>query len=123
MTVQDDKVVASRERLLQTAFQLFHEQGYHATGVATILREAGVNAGFDFAGYCSQASFLTGNGLPQQLLEIEGIADEAERYRRHQEIKQLTLPAEMGERFQVMAFQRGADIRASFHAGDLSRRL
>lgn len=33
------------ERLLSTAFRLFHEQGYHATGVATILREAGVNAG------------------------------------------------------------------------------
>ena len=49
----------------------------------TALAEAGVNAGFDFAGYCSQASFLTGNGLPQQLLEIEGIADEAEaRYGR-----------------------------------------
>jgi hypothetical protein len=29
----------------------------------------------------------------------------------------------MGERFQVMAFQRGADIRPSFAAGDLSRRL
>jgi TetR/AcrR family transcriptional repressor of nem operon len=37
--------LATRERLLQTAFQLFHEQGYHATGVATILREAGVNPG------------------------------------------------------------------------------
>lgn len=30
---------------MRTAFQLFHEQGYHATGVATILREAGVNPG------------------------------------------------------------------------------
>jgi hypothetical protein len=29
----------------------------------------------------------------------------------------------MGERFQVMAFQRGADIRASFAQGNLSRRL
>jgi len=35
----------TRERLLQTAFQLFHEQGFNATGVATILREAGVNPG------------------------------------------------------------------------------
>jgi AcrR family transcriptional regulator len=39
------EAAATRERLLQTAFQLFHEQGYHATGVATILREAGVNPG------------------------------------------------------------------------------
>jgi TetR/AcrR family transcriptional regulator, transcriptional repressor for nem operon len=36
---------ATRDRLLQIAFQLFHEQGFHATGVATILREAGVNPG------------------------------------------------------------------------------
>jgi AcrR family transcriptional regulator len=35
----------TRERILKAAFQLFHEQGYHATGVATILREAGVNPG------------------------------------------------------------------------------
>ena len=47
MVAQDDTTtaVATRDRLLKTAFQLFHEQGYHATGVATILREAGVNAG------------------------------------------------------------------------------
>jgi TetR/AcrR family transcriptional repressor of nem operon len=37
--------LGTQERLLQIAFQLFHEQGFHATGVATILREAGVNAG------------------------------------------------------------------------------
>ncbi|MFX7918499.1 SAM-dependent methyltransferase, partial [Acinetobacter baumannii] len=29
----------------------------------TALAEAGVAAGFDFAGYCTQASFLLGNGL------------------------------------------------------------
>jgi SAM-dependent MidA family methyltransferase len=89
----------------------------------TALAEAGVNAGFDFAGYCTQAAFLAGNGLPAQLEEIAAIEDEAERYRRAQEIKRLTLPGEMGERFQAMGFQRGADFRASFAAGDLSRRL
>lgn len=35
----------TEQRILRAAFQLFHEQGYHATGVATILREAGVNPG------------------------------------------------------------------------------
>jgi len=35
----------TRGRIVETARRLFHEQGYHATGVATILREAGVNAG------------------------------------------------------------------------------
>jgi TetR/AcrR family transcriptional regulator, transcriptional repressor for nem operon len=35
----------TRERILRTAFQLFHEQGFNATGVATIAREANVNPG------------------------------------------------------------------------------
>jgi TetR/AcrR family transcriptional repressor of nem operon len=39
------ETVDTRDRILRTAFQLFHEQGYHATGVATIAREAGVNPG------------------------------------------------------------------------------
>jgi SAM-dependent MidA family methyltransferase len=89
----------------------------------TALAEAGVHAGFDFSGYCAQTSFLIGNGLPQRLQAIETIADEVERYRRHQEIKKLTLPGEMGERFQAMGFQRGVDFRAAFAGGDLSRRL
>ncbi len=35
----------TRERILQAARRLFHEQGFHATAVATILREAGVHSG------------------------------------------------------------------------------
>jgi len=38
-------VPETRDRILRTAFQLFHEQGFNATGVATIAREAGVNPG------------------------------------------------------------------------------
>lgn len=89
----------------------------------TALAEAGVGAGFDFAGYCSQASFLLGNGLQGRLAAIEAMPDEAERYRRRQEIKRLTLPGEMGERFQVMGFTRGVDMGAAFALGDLSHRL
>jgi SAM-dependent MidA family methyltransferase len=89
----------------------------------TAVAEAGVNAGFDLAGYCAQASFLINNGLPERLAAIEEIGDEVERHRRHNEVKRLTLPGEMGERFQVVGFQRGVDIRPAFARGDLSRRL
>jgi len=58
MVVQGDSSVATRERLLRTAFQLFHEQGYHATGVATILREAGVNAGSMYHFFSSKDDLL-----------------------------------------------------------------
>jgi len=48
----------TRQRLLETAFQLFHEQGYHATGVATILREAGVNPGSMYHYFASKDDLL-----------------------------------------------------------------
>jgi len=35
----------TRERIVQAALRLFQEQGFTATGVSTILREAGVNSG------------------------------------------------------------------------------
>ena len=89
----------------------------------TALAEAGVAAGFDFAGYCSQASFLLGNGLAGVLERIERIADQGERMKRTQEVKRLTLPSEMGERFQVMGFEKGVEFGAAFLVGDLSFRL
>ena len=89
----------------------------------TALAEAGVNAGFDLAGYCAQASFLINSGLPGRLAAIEAIGDAVEQHRRTNEVKRLTLPGEMGERFQAMGFQRGVDVRALFARGDLSRRL
>src|SRR3546814_3053624 len=58
----------------------------------TALAEAGTGAGFDFAGYCSQASLLIGNGLAQRLEEQEGrAADEAGRYALGQQAKPHTL--------------------------------
>ncbi|GAB3755675.1 class I SAM-dependent methyltransferase [Lysobacter olei] len=89
----------------------------------TALAEAGVGAGFDLAGYCSQASFLLGNGLAGVLKRIEGLDDEVERLRRNQEVKRLTLPTEMGERFQVMGFEKNVEFGGAFLVGDLSFRL
>jgi TetR/AcrR family transcriptional repressor of nem operon len=51
---------STRTRILRAAFQLFHEQGYHATGVATILREAGVNPGSLYHAFPSKEALLTG---------------------------------------------------------------
>ena len=90
----------------------------------TALAEACEGAGFEFAGYCNQASFLLGNGLAQRLEEAEGKArDEAARLRLRQEAKQLTLPEAMGERFQAMGFAREVEFGAAFLVGDLSWRL
>jgi SAM-dependent MidA family methyltransferase len=89
----------------------------------TALAEAGVAAGFDFAGYCSQASFLLGNGMAGVLERIERMRDPTEQQRRRNEVKKLTLPGEMGERFQVMGFEKDVEFGVAFMAGDLSFRL
>ncbi|HVK53042.1 MAG TPA: SAM-dependent methyltransferase [Pseudoxanthomonas sp.] len=89
----------------------------------TALAEAGTNAGFELAGYSDQASFLLGNGLPDRLQEIEQRADEAAKLRFRNEAKKLTLPSEMGERFQVMGFSRDVEFGSAFLANDLTWRL
>lgn len=89
----------------------------------TALAEAGVAAGFDFAGYCSQASYLLGNGMAGVLERIERMHDATEQQRRRNEVRKLTMPSEMGERFQVMGFAKEVEFGVAFMAGDLSFRL
>jgi len=88
----------------------------------TALAEAGVNAGFELAGYCSQAMFLLANGLQERLQAAQELP-EIERIRRTAEARRLTLPGEMGERFQVMGLSRGIDAGALFSLGDQRHRL
>ncbi|MGN7831666.1 class I SAM-dependent methyltransferase [Pseudoxanthomonas sp. 22568] len=89
----------------------------------TALAEAGTQAGFELAGYSDQASFLLGNGLPERLQEIEERADDVAKLRFRNEAKKLTLPSEMGERFQVMGFARDVEFGPAFLANDLTWRL
>ena len=90
----------------------------------TAVAEACVGAGFEFSGYCSQASFLLGNGLQAALEAAEAqAADEVACHNLRQQAKVLTLPSEMGERFQAIGFQRGVELDAAFLLGDLSHRL
>jgi SAM-dependent MidA family methyltransferase len=89
----------------------------------TAVAEAGTGTGFELVGYAPQGQFLLASGLPA-LLEETADLGEAERMRVVAEVKRLTLPGEMGERFQVIAFARGVrDVPAGLRAFDLSRRL
>lgn len=74
----------------------------------TALAEAGNNAGFGVAAYLSQAQFLIATGL-QDVFEhaYEQAADDVDRYRLAQQVKKLTMPDQMGERFQAMLLARG----------------
>ena len=90
----------------------------------TALAEAGTGAGFTFAGYCTQADFLMANGLEKfASLAESACADEIAHLRVREQVKRLTLPSEMGERFQVMGFSHGVDFEAAFLLGDRSYSL
>ena len=93
----------------------------------TALIEAGTAAGFDFISYASQAQFLMASGLDAAFAEAYAQGnDEAARYALAQQVKKLTLPGEMGERFQAMVFARDLDpeqLFARLLAVDRSERL
>jgi len=50
----------TRARILEAARRLFHEQGYHATGISTILREAKVHSGSLYHYFESKEALLLG---------------------------------------------------------------
>jgi len=91
----------------------------------TTLAEAGTRAGLSLLGYGAQAGFLLGNGLTGLAEQrMAGCERELDRIAIAQQVKTLTLPGEMGERFQVIAF--GSDYDAAlqgFTGHDLTHRL
>lgn len=89
----------------------------------TALAEAGTAAGFDMAGYCTQANFLLSHGLDRLLAHAEEGVDEVAKLLLRNQVKRLTLPSEMGERFQVMGFAREVEFDHAFLKGDLTWRL
>ena len=72
----------------------------------TRVAEAADDAQLDVAGYCTQAAFLLANGIEA---ELAAAADGVQRARLASQARMLLLPAEMGERFKVMALTRGFD--------------
>jgi SAM-dependent MidA family methyltransferase len=81
----------------------------------TALIEAGIAAGFQFISYASQAQFLMASALDAAFAHAYAeTGDEAARYALAQQVKKLTLPGEMGERFQAMMFARGLDSKNLF---------
>ncbi|WP_425605279.1 class I SAM-dependent methyltransferase [Fulvimonas yonginensis] len=77
----------------------------------TALAEAGNSAGFGVAAYLPQAQLLLASGLQAAFEQAYAAApDEVARHRLAQEVRRLTLPEQMGERFQAMLFARGLDV-------------
>lgn len=86
----------------------------------TAATEAGVDAGFEPAGFTTQAHFLIGCGIDRlmQAVAPEAALDQALG------AKQLLLPTAMGERFKVLGLAKGVEGPwRGFVMRDLSERL
>ncbi len=71
----------------------------------TAVAEAAVQTGFDVDGYTSQANFLLASGLGE-IVERQFSDNIQTQLALSQQVKSLTLPSEMGERFKVMALAK-----------------
>jgi SAM-dependent MidA family methyltransferase len=74
----------------------------------TRLAEAGRAAGFEVAGFTTQAFLLAGLGIDEEMQRIAG-ADANRFARLANQARQLMMPGEMGERFKAMVWLRGID--------------
>jgi SAM-dependent MidA family methyltransferase len=95
-----------------TAFVNFTDVAYSATDL-----------GMDVSGYTTQTAFLLGCGLAE--LHADQVTDDVQQQiKLSQQIKTLTLPSEMGDRFKVMALTKNFnEALMGFSMLDLRNRL
>lgn len=75
----------------------------------TAVAEGAVGHGFSIMGYTTQAAFLLASGLDQLVARVD--AEEQRAFLQvSQQVKTLTLPGEMGERFKVMGLSLNCDV-------------
>jgi len=72
--------------------------------------DAAIAAGFTVSGLTSQRQFLLHNRLLEIAEEVSVTGDTQAQVEVAQQIKTLTLPGEMGERFLVVGLQKDLEI-------------
>ncbi|HEY0341325.1 MAG TPA: SAM-dependent methyltransferase [Steroidobacteraceae bacterium] len=109
--------------------QLAHDNPYINVGVQDItawvdftrVAEAGVAAGLDVTGFCTQTAFLLATGIEGFVAEATGVVEGA---RLAGEARRLLMPGEMGEAFKALALARDCDTALSgFALQDLRHSL
>ena len=71
------------------------------------LARAGESAGLSVTAHSTQVQFLIAHGLDEVFAQgYAQAADEVARYALAQQVKRLTLPGEMGEKFRVMRLEK-----------------
>ena len=108
-----------------------HEDPFHYPGLQditasvdfTAVAQAALEHGLQLAGYTSQAHFLIGCGLADLAASAQNGSGRPDPVIAGQ-VKRLTLPGEMGERFKVIAFTRDfTEQLMGFQFIDQRRRL
>lgn len=85
--------------------------------------ETAVDAGLGLAGFTNQAFFLLANGLEEFSAQNSNLNTQVQSEQAHQ-LRRLTMPGEMGERFKVMGLRKNNDIvLQGFSLNDQSMRL
>ncbi|PID33961.1 MAG: hypothetical protein CR976_02845 [Thiotrichales bacterium] len=86
----------------------------------TAVAEAAESAGFTVTGYTTQADFLFNNGLESLFNQaLDNKSDQ--QYRLAQQVRTLTLPSEMGERFKVISLTKGFTPTGGTHTPSTSQ--
>jgi SAM-dependent MidA family methyltransferase len=89
----------------------------------TRLAQASTACGYTLAGYTTQAHFLAGLAIDEEMHQLAA-ADPNRFARLANEARTLLLPGEMGERFKAMAWMRGMEAPLpAFRVQDLRHTL
>ncbi|MCW9047196.1 MAG: SAM-dependent methyltransferase [Gammaproteobacteria bacterium] len=89
----------------------------------TEVAEAAIDNGLDVDGFTSQGNFLLNCGLAE-VVENTSTSTEIQRLQLVQQMKTLSLPGEMGERFKVIGLSKGLDENVpGFELRDFRYRL
>ena len=89
----------------------------------TRIAEAGVSNGLELVGFLTQAQFLINAGITELLQSIP-VEDSAKYLPLVASAQKLLSPAEMGDLFKVIAFEKNLDIPfIGFSSGDKSHTL
>ncbi|HEX3396099.1 MAG TPA: SAM-dependent methyltransferase [Steroidobacteraceae bacterium] len=101
-----------RHRLSDDPFANVGLQDITAWVDFTRVAEASREAGFELAGFTTQAHFLAGLNIDREMRLAAG-GDENLFARLANQARQLMLPGGMGERFKAMAWLRGVELPLS----------
>jgi SAM-dependent MidA family methyltransferase len=101
-----------RHRISDDPFANLGLQDISAWVDFTRVAEASGESGFELAGFTTQAHFLAGLQIDQEMRLAAG--DDENRFARlANQARQLMMPGEMGERFKAMAWLRGLELPLS----------